>query len=102
MYHVDNCYWLIRMQQAMSSVLLRVKHSDPNIQLHALTVSWNICEAQHHLLYLMLCKCSQLLEACVSNCGKDFQLELTKPSFQSDIKGILTGVSVLCVCTLHV
>ena len=35
----------------------------------------------------------QLLEACVSNCGKDFQLELTKPSFQTDIKAILTGVS---------
>ena len=37
--------------------------------------------------------CVQLLEACVSNCGKDFQLELTKPAFQSDARAILTGVS---------
>ena len=34
----------------------------------------------------------QLLEACVSNCGRDFQLELTKPSFHSDVRAILTGV----------
>ena len=38
--------------------------------------------------------CAQLLEACVSNCGKDFQLELTKPAFQSDARAILTGVSI--------
>ena len=38
--------------------------------------------------------CVQLLEACVSNCGKDFQLELTKPAFQSDARAILTGVSI--------
>ena len=34
----------------------------------------------------------QLLEACVSNCGKDFQKELTTSTFQSDVKGILLGV----------
>lgn len=57
------------MSQAMASVLKRVRHSDPKVQLHALT----------------------LLEACVSNCGQDFQLELTKQPFQTDIKNIVTG-----------
>ena len=85
------------MQQAMSSVMLRVNHSDPSIQLHALTVSFSLHTALlvHNVLCCSIC-CHvtlQLLEACVSNCGKDFQLELTKPSFQTDIKAILTGVS---------
>lgn len=40
-------------------------------------------------MYLLL----QLLEACVSNCGKEFQLELTKPTFHSDARAILMGVS---------
>ena len=30
----------------------------------------------------------------MSNCGRDFQLELTKPSFHSDARAILTGVSI--------
>ena len=87
------------MQQAMNSVMLRVKHSDPNIQLHALTVSLSLHTALLVLIimYRVALKCChvtlQLLEACVSNCGKDFQLELTKPSFQTEIKAILTGVS---------
>ncbi len=34
----------------------------------------------------------QLLEACVSNCGKSFQIELTKSAFQSEFKSIITGV----------
>ncbi|XP_064383097.1 signal transducing adapter molecule 1-like isoform X2 [Halichondria panicea] len=59
----------LSMAQAMGSVMRRVKHSDSNIQLHALT----------------------LLESCVSNCGPDFQLELTKSTFHSDVKSILTG-----------
>lgn len=41
------------------------------------------------VMYLLL----QLLEACVSNCGKEFQLELTKPTFHSDARAILMGVS---------
>jgi len=57
------------MSQAMGSVMKRVRHSDPNVQLQALT----------------------LLEACVSNCGKEFQLELTKPTFHSDARAILMG-----------
>lgn len=35
----------------------------------------------------------QLLEACVSNCGKSFQEELTKTPFQSEFRSIITGVS---------
>jgi len=31
--------FIFSMAQAMGSVLKRLKHSDPNVQLHALTVS---------------------------------------------------------------
>ncbi len=44
----------------------------------------------------------QLLESCVSNCGPDFQLELTKSTFHSDVKSILTGVSLFSVFILRV
>ncbi|CAI8029248.1 Signal transducing adapter molecule 1 [Geodia barretti] len=57
------------MHQAMQSVMKRVKHGNPAVQIHALT----------------------LLEACVSNCGQDFQKELTTQFFQTDIKSILLG-----------
>ena len=35
----------------------------------------------------------QLLEACVSNCGQDFQKELTTAPFQNEVKSLLLGVS---------
>jgi signal transducing adaptor molecule len=57
------------MHQAMQSVMKRVKHGNPAVQIHALT----------------------LLEACVSNCGQDFQKELTTQFFQNDVKSILLG-----------
>ena len=38
----------------MSSVLTRVKHSDPNIQLHALTVSESVAVS---LLLVILLSC---------------------------------------------
>lgn len=37
------CVCVFRMSQAMSAVLKRVKHSDPNVQLHALTVRCCTC-----------------------------------------------------------
>ena len=47
------------------------------------------------------CAATQLLESCVSNCGKDFQLELTKPAFHVQVKEIMTSVSskILCMYT---
>ncbi|XP_019850252.1 PREDICTED: signal transducing adapter molecule 1-like [Amphimedon queenslandica] len=60
------------MGSALGSVMRRIKHSDPNIQWQAIN----------------------LLEACVSNCGKDFELELSKPSFHSQVKDILTSRTV--------
>ena len=42
-----------------------------------------------HVLFAM-----QLLESCVSNCGKEFQLELTKPAFHVQVKEIMTSVGV--------
>ena len=51
------------------------------------------CSNADKHVYNKLCLfVQQLLEACVSNCGWDFQLELTKPSFHSDVRAILTGV----------
>ncbi|KAL5493686.1 hypothetical protein EMCRGX_G014898 [Ephydatia muelleri] len=64
---IRNSFGASSMQFALESVMKRLKNTDPNVQLHALT----------------------LLEACVSNCGSDFQIELTKPFFQSEVKALL-------------
>ena len=40
-----------------------------------------------------MCCSVQLLEACVSNCGQDFQKELTTPAFQGEVRSLLLGVS---------
>jgi signal transducing adaptor molecule len=60
------------MGSALAAVMRRIKHPTPNIQSQALT----------------------LLEACVSNCGKDFQLELTKSTFQTQAKELITARSI--------
>lgn len=78
------------MGSALSAVMRRVKHTDHNIQLQALTVcKLFVCYTVHQCLALW----PQLLEACVSNCGKDFQQELTKSSFHAQVREVLFNVS---------
>lgn len=60
------------MGSALSAVMRRIKHNDSMIQIQALT----------------------LLEACVSNCGKDFLLELNKSGFHSQVKELLSSRSL--------
>lgn len=46
----------------------------------------------HYLIDVLKIYIKQLLEACVSNCGKNFQLEMAKQGFHTQAKEIITSV----------
>lgn len=107
----------------------RVNHKDPHVAMQALTVSRTQSDLRvdGDVVYsyglplinpeiafslrirfdrLPLClmeafplTCSQLLGACVSNCGKIFHLEVCSREFASEVSNVLNKVNVVILFT---
>lgn len=118
-----------RPKECLRSIMRRVNHKDPHVAMQALTVSGtqsDLCVdrdvAYSYGLPLInpwrynflstyavigpivsneafLLTCSQLLGACVSNCGKIFHLEVCSREFASEVSNVLNKVNVVILIT---
>lgn len=108
-----------RPKECLRSIMRRVNHKDPHVAMQALTVSRtksklsvdggvifpmsraSKCSQRsfsfHKRLVVyneaFLLTCSQLLGACVSNCGKIFHLEVCSREFASEVSNVLNKVN---------
>lgn len=115
-----------RPKECLRSIMRRVNHKDPHVAMQALTVRpikhllYLRCSTRNLLSCIwgfMIQVCcvfvcffwrssdsdevfvplfSQLLGACVSNCGKIFHLEVCSREFASEVSNVLNKVSVFC------
>lgn len=118
-----------RPKECLRSIMRRVNHKDPHVAMQALTVSGtqsDLC-VERDVVYsnglplinpwrynflstyavigpvvsneAFLLTCSQLLGACVSNCGKIFHLEVCSREFASEVSNVLNKVNVVILIT---
>lgn len=79
-------------KDCLRSIVKRLYSQDPHVVMQAITVSTSslkrsdllpLCQIYDHLLS------TQLLDACASNCGKVFHLEIASRDFESDLRKLI-------------
>lgn len=98
---VQNSVGSSAMKGALLAIVKRIKHQEERVQLQALAVSVCLCfntlELLHRCMPHFVCLCAQLVESCVSNCGKSFRTEMSDSQVLTDLGEVAKGVSHLFV-----
>jgi signal transducing adaptor molecule len=91
MYTVSLCIILFfSAKDCLRSIVKRLNHKVPHVAMQALTVSTEYYKSSMVQTSFIV---FQLLDACVSNCGHTFHLEIASRDFVSEARTLLTKVS---------
>lgn len=97
---VQNSVGPSAMKGALLAIVKRINHQEERVQMQALAVSvcavplhTGIASLLHFLLCVSVCLRAQLLESCVSNCGKSFRAEMSDSQVLADLGEVAKGVS---------
>ena len=78
-------------RDCLKAIVARLNHRDPHVSIQAITVSLRFkasVRVRNSTISL-----SQLLDACVNNCGKPFKLEVASRDFEHNLKKLLSSRS---------